>query len=97
VEYITPIGQIDILAVDCESRLVVLELKVEQGPDAACGQLMRYMGWVRRHVAAGKPVRGMIIARRISDRIRYAVSDLPNVQLKEYELALTILDAEPLG
>jgi hypothetical protein len=39
----------------------------------------------------------MIIARRISDRIRYAVSELPNVQLKEYELALTILDAEPLG
>ena len=31
-----------------------------------------------------KPVRGMIIAQIISDKIRYALADVENVQLKEY-------------
>lgn len=96
VEYATPIGRIDIAAVDREGRFVVLELKVAQGPDAVCGQLMRYMSWVKRHLADGKPVRGMVIAQRISDRVRYALADVPNVLLKEYELSLRLHDAEPL-
>jgi len=96
VEYTTAIGRIDILATDRDGRFVVLELKVAQGPDAVCGQLMRYMGWVKRHLSEGKPVRGTIIAQRISDRIRYALADFPAVQLKEYELSLKLRDAEPL-
>ena len=96
VEFITNIGRIDILAVDRESRFVVIELKVAHGPDAVCGQLMRYLGWVKRHLAKNQPVRGIIIAQRISDRLRYALADVQNVQLKEYELSLKLRNAEPL-
>jgi hypothetical protein len=88
IEFITDVGRIDILAVDSNGNLVVIELKVDQAPDKVVGQLMRYMGWVKRHVAGGKIIRGIIIGQSISDKIRYATADLPNVELREYELSL---------
>ena len=90
VEYITDIGRIDLLAVDKKEGLLVIELKVARGPDEVCGQIMRYVGWVKRHLANGKPVRGLIIARHISERIRYALADVPNVTAREYELNITL-------
>ena len=92
VEYRTEVGIIDLLAVDKNDGLLVIELKVAKGPEAACGQVMRYVGWVKRHLAEGKPVRGLIIARHISDRIRYAIADLPNITAREYELNITLKD-----
>src|SRR5262249_40373461 len=83
VEYATPIGRIDILAVDKDGGLVVIELKVGRGPDAVCGQILRYTGWVKRHLAKGRRVRGCIIAQHISNRIRYAMADVPDVFLTQ--------------
>lgn len=96
VEYVTDIGRIDILANDTGQGFVVVELKVAHGPDSVCGQLMRYISWVKRHLANGKPVRGIIIAQHISDKIRYALADVDNVELKEYEISLKIRDVERL-
>lgn len=100
VEFNTEMGRIDILAVDKEGGLLVVELKVERGPDQVCGQILRYLGWVKRHLAKGRPVRGLIIAKHISDRIRYALADVPNVTVREYELNIRLhpvahVDAQP--
>jgi endonuclease len=81
----------DILAVDGQARLVVIELKVSRGYDRVVGQLLRYMAWIRAHQAeAGQGVRGMIIAREISDDLRVACSSIPDVELFEYELAVSL-------
>jgi hypothetical protein len=96
VEYSTPIGRMDILAVDKDGGLVVIELKVGRGHDAVCGQIMRYTSWLKRHLANGRRVRGFIIAQHISDRIRYAVADIDEVYLKEYELHMTLRDVPDL-
>jgi endonuclease len=93
VEYATPIGRIDILAIDRAGGLVVVELKVGRGADAVCGQLLRYKGWVSRHLANGRSVRGIIVARTISDRIRYALVGVDDVYAKEYELTVTLKDS----
>jgi RecB family endonuclease NucS len=90
VEYLTDVGRIDLLAVDAKDGLVVIELKASRGPDAVCGQLLRYKGWVSRHLANGRRVRGFIIAQHISDRIRYALADVQDVCLKEYALNITL-------
>jgi hypothetical protein len=95
VEYATPVGRIDILATDRNDDFVVVELKVSRGADAACGQLLRYKGWVRQHLADGKKVRGIIIASRITDRIRYAVGEVEGVELMEYALDVTLKRVEP--
>ena len=81
----------DILGVDAQGRLVVIELKVSRGYDRVIGQLLRYMAWISEHQAeASQGVRGMIIAREISDDLRLACSSVPDVELFEYELAVTL-------
>jgi len=96
VKYPTDVGRIDILAVDAQGGLLIIELKVSRGPDAVCGELLRYRGWVRRHLANGRRVRGLIIAQHLSDRIRWALADVEDVYLKEYALNLTLKDVPQL-
>jgi endonuclease len=89
VEYATPVGRIDILAVDTHGGLVVIELKVGRGPDAVAGQILRYKNWVKCHLAAGRQVRGIIIAQHVSDKIRYAIANDPEISARQYQLHLT--------
>lgn len=70
---------------------MVIELKVSRGNDRVVAQLLRYMAWISEHQAEeGQGVRGMIIAREISGDLRLACSTVPEVELFEYELAVTI-------
>lgn len=94
VEYHTPVGRIDILALDRDNKFVVIELKVSRGPDSAAGQVLRYKNWVRKHLAEGDEVRGIIIAGHVSDKILYAIASDPDISAKQYELSLTITDVE---
>ncbi len=82
---------IDILAVDTQNNLVVVELKVSRGYDRVVGQLLRYMAWVAGHQAEpGQNVRGVIVAREISEDLLLACSTLPHVLLFEYQLSVTL-------
>lgn len=81
---------IDILARDERGDFVVFELKVSRGHERAVGQLLYYMGWVKRHLAAGGRVRGIIVAREISDELKLAREETKNVELFEYEMRVTV-------
>jgi hypothetical protein len=82
---------IDILAVDSQNNLVVIELKVSRGYDRVVGQLLRYIAWVAKHQAEpGQNVRGIIVAREISEDLLLACSAILNVQLYEYQLSVTL-------
>ncbi|MGH2585921.1 MAG: endonuclease NucS domain-containing protein [Dehalococcoidia bacterium] len=94
VEYPTGVGPIDILAVDGDGNFVVFELKLGRGPDAAVGQLARYMGWVRRNLAGDRSVRGAIVAKTVDEKLRYAASILPDVSLFEYSVSFTLQPAD---
>ncbi len=88
-----PVGGrfIDILATDTEGGLVVIELKVSRGYDRVVGQLMRYVAWIKKNLAEnGQRVRGMIVAREISEDLLLACSMVPEVELFEYELSLSL-------
>jgi hypothetical protein len=96
-----PVGGrfIDILAVDAEKRLVVIELKVSRGYDRVIGQLLRYMAWIEKnHAEPGQGVRGIIVAREISEDLRLACSYLPTLGLYEYEMSVFLkrVELEPL-
>jgi hypothetical protein len=94
-EYPTDVGPIDILAIAPDNTVVVIELKRDRGPDRALGQLARYMGWVRTHLAAGAAVRGVVVARRIDDKLRYAAAAMPGVLLLEYDIRFDVREVSP--
>lgn len=93
IEYPTGVGPIDILAIDSSGKFVVFELKLNKGPDQTVGQIMRYMGWVQKHLAEGNDVRGVIVAQKISEKLKYAVSIFPMISLFEYEINFSIKPA----
>ena len=101
VEYQTATGPIDILVQDTEGSFFVIELKRGGAPDKTVGQLLRYMGWVRHHLAKGNPVSGVIVAREITQTLLYAALLVPNVSLFEYAVQFSLkqpahqLPAEP--
>lgn len=84
---------VDILAVDKNQHLVVIELKVSKGYDRVVGQLLRYVGWVRKNMASdSQKVRGLIIARTISEDLKIACADIQDVQLFEYALSISVTE-----
>jgi len=92
--------RLDILARDRTSQdYVVIELKRDQGDDEVVGQVSRYMGWIKQHRAdhEGVGVRGISVAREISDRLRSSSVALPTVSIYTYEFAVIIqpIDARP--
>jgi endonuclease len=87
IEFQTDVGRIDILAVDDTGAFIVFELKRARSPDRAIGQLSRYMGWVKHTIGRDQKVRGVIVAKTISESLRYAISVIPDVSLFEYEVS----------
>jgi hypothetical protein len=88
-----PVGGrfIDILAVDPSGGYVVIELKRSRAYDRTVGQLLRYIGWIRRyHAEPGQRVRGMIVARQITEDLLLACAGLPDVDLLEYSLSVRV-------
>jgi len=93
VEFQTDVGPIDILATSQTGDFYVFELKLGRGPDAALGQILRYMGWVQQHLCAGNKVFGIVVAADVSTKLKYAATQVPNVALMEYELKVTLKPA----
>jgi hypothetical protein len=88
-----PVGGrfIDILAVENKGDLIVIELKVSKGYDRALGQLLRYMAWIKKNLAEpNQKVKGMIVARTVSEDLRLAVSVVNDVELFEYQLSISL-------
>jgi hypothetical protein len=97
-EYPTAVGRIDLLAKHkAQPRWLVVELKRNQTSDQTVGQLLRYIGWVKRHLAEDSDeVHGMIICRAADDALHYALSTVPNVELRLYEVEFHLKEAETI-
>jgi hypothetical protein len=88
-----PVGGrfVDILAVDSAGGYIVIELKVSRGYDRVVGQLLRYIGWIEKHHAEpGQRVRGVIVAKEVSDDLRLACARIPDIRLFEYALSVSL-------
>lgn len=92
-----PVGNraIDILALDTNKNYVIVELKVSRGYDRVVGQILRYMAWIRKYQAeVNQKVRGIIIAREITEDLILACSETQNVELFEYSLSVSLKKIE---
>jgi hypothetical protein len=79
---------IDFLCINEETDdLVVVELKRGKTSDATVGQILRYIGYVRKNVARpGQKVRGIIIAKSVDDALQYALETSPDVSVLTYRV-----------
>lgn len=87
-EYPCDVGRIDLLAKHRKKpRWLVVELKRNQTSDQTVGQLLRYIGWVKQHLAEdGDEVHGLIICREADNALHYALTTVQNVELRLYEV-----------
>jgi hypothetical protein len=81
--------RIDILATDNQNKFVVIELKVSRGYEKVVGQTLYYQSMVKTHFKQDK-VRAIIIAREITPELKAATLFLPDIELFEYQLSLTL-------
>ena len=89
-QYPTSIGRIDILATDKKTKnYVVIELKKNQTSDDTIGQLSRYMGWVKKELKDDN-VKGIIVAGKFDEKLKYAKTMLPNSEAFLYEVDFKI-------
>jgi restriction system protein len=91
-QYTTDIGSIDILALDNDNNgFVVIELKKGRPSDQVVGQILRYMGWVKRNLCAeGQMVRGLVICQEPDERLSYALEMISCIDVRYYSISFTL-------
>jgi restriction system protein len=91
-QYSTDIGNIDILAVEPGSGgFVVIELKRGKPSDQVVGQILRYMGWVKKHLCKGdQSPKGLVICRDEDPKLSYALMMTRDIEIKYYKVDFTL-------
>jgi RecB family endonuclease NucS len=84
-----PSRRIDILAQDRDQVPVIIELKVSRGHEKTVGQALYYRAKIKQRFAA-KLVKIFIVAAEISPELRTAASEVSDVFLFEYSLAVKV-------
>lgn len=81
--------RIDILAVDKKNNIVVIELKVSRGYEKVVGQTLFYQSSMKTLFKQEK-IRVIIIAREITSELKTSTQFLPDFELFEYQISLTL-------
>lgn len=85
--------RIDILARDASEVPVVIELKLSRGHDKTIGQALYYRAKLKQLFSIPK-VRIILIAAELTDELRLAASEVSDVDLFEYTLAMKLARVE---
>jgi RecB family endonuclease NucS len=96
--YATDVGDIDLLASDRRGDLVVVMIseKEETEGEDLVSEVLRRLGWVRKHLGGGKKkVRGIVLCVDVPEDLSYAAAAvIDTVAFKTYRVALTFEDLE---
>lgn len=87
-------GFIDILAISKDkTEFLVVELKKGRASDDVVGQILRYMGFVRKSIAAkDQLVKGIIVASEDDKNIRNALHATQNIKFFRYQVSLKLIE-----
>ncbi len=91
-QYSTDIGPIDILCIEeSTNSFVVIELKKGRPSDRVVGQILRYMGWVKRNLCeSGQNVKGLIICRDHDPKLTYALEMTNGIDVRYYSVSFKL-------
>jgi len=89
-QYATDVGVIDILAKDKNGNFIVIELKRAEYGFKVVGQILNYIGWVKKNLASeGQKVYGLIIVGKANKTLLSAVEPVSDlVFVKEYRIKM---------
>ena len=80
---------------ELEPESTIRKFRIVQTSDQTVGQLLRYIGWVKQNLAEDKDeVHGLIICREADEALHYALSTVPNVELRLYEVEFQLKEPE---
>ena len=93
-QYGTDVGPIDILAVESKSKsFVVIELKKGRPSDQVIGQVLRYMGWVKKNLCNdGQAVKGLIICNESDPKLSYALEMTKDIDVRYYTVSFQLAE-----
>ncbi len=77
-------------------EFVVVELKRSRVSDVVVGQISRYIGWVKKHLAADTPVSGLILSHEQDEDLKYSVLGHSGLTLKYFKIHLELVPEEEL-
>jgi len=91
-EYPIPIGRPDILLSGTKSSsLYIIELKRATGTREHVGQLLSYVGWYQENKPAEfKYVKGILLARELDEKAKYAIKTHPDLQYRTFTLKIEV-------
>ena len=93
VDYQTPVGGIDLLACDEQGDFVVVMVPSPAEVDDIVPEILQRIGWVRRHLADGADVRGIVVLRQLPEALAYAAAGVAGtVRFKAFRVALSFHD-----
>ena len=74
---------------------MVIELKKGRPSDQVIGQVLRYMGWVKRNLCKdGRGgVKGLVICRDPDPKLSYALEMTKNIDVRYYSVSFKLREA----
>jgi len=95
-QYPTDVGVIDLLCRRRTGQLLVVELKRSKVSDIVVGQISRYIGWVKKHIADDADVAGLILCHDRDDALKYAVHAHANLSVRYFKIRLELVSEDQL-
>ena len=93
-EYTSDVGRMDFLCKDAQGNWVVIELKAGWAGDDAIGQTLGYMSWVKENLPGGETVRGIIICKDATGRVKAAARLAARLSIKRFSLNCSIYEMQ---
>lgn len=92
-QYRTETGPLDILALSHDKQeFLVIELKRDRASDEVVGQILRYMGWVKKNLCNdSQSVKGCIVALRSDKKLENALYALDNIEFSRYQIDFRLI------
>ena len=96
LDFETPVGCIDLLAQDRTGVYVVVMVPEPTELGIIVPEILVRIGWVRKHMARGAAVRGVVVIEQLPESVAYAAAGLAGtVDFKAVRVALTFHDLKP--
>jgi RecB family endonuclease NucS len=90
-QFHTDIGIIDFLCKNKNSgEFIVIELKKGRKSDEVIGQILRYIGWVKKNLAKDENIRGLVITADEDKKLDTAASAVPFVSVRRYKVTFDL-------